>query len=328
MKAREIIDLNNGIVATRNHMTIKSQWSELVKDGLLLRPLPGVVMDPGLEDDPRAWIRAVQLWNPNAVVAGRAAAALTFEPDLEFREVCVYTGIRRNRRGPLRFRHHELENKHVEYVGNLRVTNWAATALTAGLESDYRPATTALRKELVTHTALCELANAWQPSRRARAREVTKALGKEPWSVAEVDAHALFRTIGAYGWVGNHEVLIEGKSYFIDIAFPGLKMGFEINSFQFHSSKEAMERDASRLNNLVADGWQMFSLTPRQIRDQPEETAAFVTARLGKRQLRGAQTLSRTSEETPWKNGQSKRFLGEVPSRKPIALSKIPRTPN
>lgn len=288
MKAHEIIDLNNGIVSIGNHTSIKSQWSELVTKGRLLRPLPGVVMDPGLEDDPRAWIRAVQLWNPNAVIAGRAAAALTFEPDLEFKLVHVHAETKLGDRGPLQFRRHPIPSDLLTWVGDVRVTDVSATAMTAALEGDYRPATTALRKDLTTIESLVGLSKSWAPGRPGPARAVVRALAKEPWSVAEADAHALFREIGATGWVGNHEVKIDGKSYFIDIAFPGLKVGFEINSFQFHSSKEAMARDSSRLNALIADGWRMYSLMPSQIRDQRDETGEFVKARLGKRQLRAA----------------------------------------
>jgi very-short-patch-repair endonuclease len=54
----------------------------------------------------------------------------------------------------------------------------------------------------------------------------------------------------------NHRVLDEGRLVAeIDVAYPGLKLGFEIDGFAYHSSVTAVEHDATRDAALRRRGW-------------------------------------------------------------------------
>ena len=50
--------------------------------GRLTRVLPGVFTDPGQAEDPVIKMAAVTRWDPDAVIRGRAAAAVTYWPDI------------------------------------------------------------------------------------------------------------------------------------------------------------------------------------------------------------------------------------------------------
>lgn len=285
MRAQDILIAHHGVVRMVEHRTQRTSWWRGLQDGRLLQPLPGIVMDAGLAHDPRAWIRSVALWSPHAVIAGRAAAAMTFAPLIDVETVTVYARGRLPDRGPIRFRRSAIAPDFLDWSNGIRVTVPVATALTAGLENDFVPATTALRQRLISPADIAASAQRWSRHTAARARRVAEALSNNPWSPAEVDAHALFRRAGVRGWQGNPEVWLDGTRLVPDIGLIEARMAFEIDSFEFHSSNEAMERDAARKNRFLAAGWRSYALTPRQIRDHPEETAAFIRSVVWKRHL-------------------------------------------
>jgi very-short-patch-repair endonuclease len=275
-----------GVVRVADHPELQSAWSRRARSGLVIRALPGVVMDVKQAQDPFAWVRAAHAWNPNAVIAGRAAARLTYDSETIVDEVAVYTATKISDRGRLRFVRHPLHPKLTMWRGAFRVTIPEASGLTAALAGDFEPATTALRKSLATPSSLADAARLLDLRPARRLHGVIRDLSGNPWSVAEVQAHRILRDGGVSGWVGNHEVVAGGRTYFLDIAFPEARIFFEVNSFLHHSRREAMSRDAAKANALVADGWRMYTLTTDQIAYHPEATLDFIRSVLRRRELR------------------------------------------
>lgn len=268
--------MHDGVVRTTEFPSLRTSWSERVTSGELIAALPGVVMDASLKDNPFAWIRAVHIWNPNAVIAGAAAAKLTFATELKLTTIRVLTSSKLLDRGPIRFHRCSIHPDLLDWVGELRVTGPDATALSAGIDGDYEPGTSALRLRLVTPESIAAAARRWTTRPRSAFRAAVNVLGSNPWSVAEVEAHRLFREIGIIGWVGNPRLIIDRQAVYPDIALLAPKIAFEINSFAHHSSRYDMERDSSRMNLLIAAGWQVYVMTPSQVRNNPVETAEFV----------------------------------------------------
>lgn len=62
----------------------------------------------------------------------------------------------------------------------------------------------------------------------------------------------------------------------------------EIDSYEHHSSPADMEHDAARRNLFLAAGWRSYSLTPRQVRDDPAASVHFLRTILPQRHLSGA----------------------------------------
>ena len=278
MRASDVIEYHRGVVPISAYPSLSSSWRSLVANGRLLRALPGIGLDAGLAEEPRPWIRAVQLWKPNAVIGGGAAAALTFAPELQLTSLHVYCETRQQDVGPLRL-HRMMLPAHMVMclgAGALRVTTPAATCLTAGLEGDLTPGTTGLRLGAVSVAGLKTTANSWRTRRSNALAEVVRDLSGNPWSIAEVQAHRLFRKAGITGWFGNHRIRVGSRTLVLDVAIPEAKVAFEINSFQFHSSREAMLHDSVRANALTALGWRVYTLTPGQITQHEEETGEFI----------------------------------------------------
>lgn len=260
----------------RDHRRLRTCWWRSLKAGHLLQPLPGIAMDAGLVDDRYAWIRAVALWNPNAVIAARAAAAIDFDEDAKLDTISVFVDRPMKNRGPIRFFRTALDVDLLHWKNELRITRPAATAITAGLEGDLVPGTTALRKGRTTPAKITAAAQSWPQRSRKQALELAHDLSQNPWSPAEVDAHRLFREAGIRGWRGNVPVTLDGQRFVPDISIEDARIAFEVNSFEFHGTQRAMEEDSSRLNRFLANRWRSYTLTPRQIRDHRDETKHFV----------------------------------------------------
>ncbi len=288
MSAEEVLHAHGGVVATSQFTSLRSAWSRLRASGAVFSPLPGVAMATPLAGDPDSWIRAVQLWEPNAVFAGAAAARLTFDPAVDLTRIVVHTKSRITPRGPLEFRRHVIPPHLADYAGDFRVTCPDVTALSSGMDGNFEPGTSALRQGLITPASLRATAAAWPVRPRSEMPRVLRVLGSNPWSVAEVEAHTLLRQTGIIGWVGNPRLVIGGVHVSPDVAFLRSRIAFEINSFAHHSSRSDMERDARRTNLFASAGWRTFSLTPRQIRDHPVETAQFLHSVIPRRYRRGA----------------------------------------
>ncbi|WP_461107844.1 hypothetical protein [Tessaracoccus terricola] len=288
MNASEVMTANAGVVRMRDHRDLRSFWWRALRAGLLVQALPGIAMDAGLVDDRYAWIRAVALWNPNAVIAGRAAGALDFDDCAPLSTISVYVNLPMADRGPIQFFRTKLDPALLEWKDGVRITGPAATAITAGLEDDLGPGTTALRKGRTTPAKISSAARSWSQRSRKRACELAHDLSGNPWSPAEVDAHRLFREAGIRGWQGNKAVVLDGTTLVPDISIEEARIAFEINSFQFHSTHRAMEEDSSRLNRFIANRWRSYTLTPRQMRDHREETKEFVRSVVWDRHRLGA----------------------------------------
>jgi very-short-patch-repair endonuclease len=71
-------------------------------------------------------------------------------------------------------------------------------------------------------------------------------------------------------------VSLEGCLYFIDIAFPHLKLAIEIDGRLHEEDEDLFESDRWRQNALVADGWRVLRFTWRMLKEHPEIVVAAI----------------------------------------------------
>lgn len=62
----------------------------------------------------------------------------------------------------------------------------------------------------------------------------------------------------------------------VDLADERLRIVLEADSFEWHGSREGLERDCIRYNRLVADGWVVLRLTWDQVTRHPEQVRDLV----------------------------------------------------
>ena len=89
-------------------------------------------------------------------------------------------------------------------------------------------------------------------------------------------------------------VVIEagGQVQEVDFCWPDRRLIVEADSFEFHRTRAAFERDRRRDQRLTAAGWTVLRITWRQLRDAPEEVVAAVVA-ASRSRLPGARSAGR-----------------------------------
>jgi very-short-patch-repair endonuclease len=60
----------------------------------------------------------------------------------------------------------------------------------------------------------------------------------------------------------------------VDCRWPGTGVVVELLGYRFHRTAVQMDRDAQRMNALLADGFQPFQFTYRQVTEQADQVMA------------------------------------------------------
>ena len=257
--------------------------------GLVTRLLPGVYAVAGAEDDLAVRAAAVVAWQPDAVVTGRAAARLTFWPGLAVTHVDVARRGHAPRSRRYRFHERTIDPAHIIESTALRVTVPALTAVDLVDELGGDGIDTCLRARAARLEDLWKAfaAHPSRPGNNERRRMLLDSRD-EPWSAAERLAHRLLRAAGITGWRANYRVVVSGCRYFIDIAFPGVRLAVEIDGRLHEDDPAVFETDRYRQNQLVGAGWTVLRFTYAMLVARPDYVVATIRAELARLQRAAA----------------------------------------
>jgi very-short-patch-repair endonuclease len=275
-EVRSVVD-RQGVIARREHPQLVGAIKSLKAAGHLAAVLPGVYAVPALRDDFRTRVLAAVVWDPDVILTGETAARLTFWRDLTSSTVdCAVKWQRAEQRGYV-FSRRVIPPELVMARGRLRVTDPALTALDLCAARGGDGIDHALRARATT---LDRLRKAFEltPDRagnRAR-RWLLLDSRDEPWSAAERLCHRILRDARVVGWKSNWPVRLRGSTYFLDVAFPRLKIVLEIDGRLHEDDPNIFENDRWRQNDLVLEGWTVLRFTWRMLEDHPDKVLAAV----------------------------------------------------
>lgn len=63
----------------------------------------------------------------------------------------------------------------------------------------------------------------------------------------------------------QHEVRVHGRRYYLDFAWPEVRVAVEVDGYRWHSSRTAWERDRARLRELRRAGWTVVQATKEDV---------------------------------------------------------------
>jgi len=276
-EVRSLVD-REGVIARAAHPELVGAVGRLVRSGELVAVMPGVYAVPARAHERAIRVLALGTRQPDAVLVGRTAAQLTYWPRLTG-DVVSYAldhkcllqpGFQGSRR--------RVPPELVLQRGPVRVTVPALTALDLCAEVEGDGIDHALRTRTAT---LAEMHRAFElsggrPGNRDRRRLLLDSRD-EPWSAAERLCHRMLRGAQISGWKANWPVTIEGNLYYLDVAFPRLRVVIEIDGRIHETDVDLFESDRWRQNALVLDGWLVLRFTWRMLDEHP----AAVIARIG-----------------------------------------------
>ena len=251
----DLLKSEHGVLVRRDHQPLGRQLDYCLRRGRLVRTLPGIYTAP--EPDWLTRIRAATAFRPGCVLTGAAAAVVSWWPECPIAAVSAavphavrgsYPGFAwEQRRVPLEL----ITDRH-----GLRFSSPALSTLDLLPALGGRAIDEALRRRVVGLRQLWN-ALALTPARDGNLmrRELLEDSRDEPWSESERLGHHLLRAARVTGWRANYPVTIKDKRYFLDIAFPELRLAVEIDGWEYHNTMTSFIDDRWRLVRLGNDDW-------------------------------------------------------------------------
>lgn len=267
-----------GVVLRREHPELVDAMDWLLNRRRLVAVLPGAY---ATDREAETRMLAVARARPNAVIVGAAAASVTFWPAIRFSIVEVALSDRVRPVPGFRFERRRVPPDLVWQVGRLRVSAPAMTAIELAAADGGEAIDVALRTRSTTLADLHEALSA-MPGRRGNScrQRVLLDSRAEPWSQAERQLHRLLRRARIVGWTANHRVRLDGRTAFIDVAFPSARLAIEVDGRLHEDRLDVFEDDRARQNVLVVAGWTVLRFTWRMVVDEPDRVVATIRRQL------------------------------------------------
>lgn len=285
-RLHQLIEDNGGVIGRRDAGELAGVLHHMIRSGDLVRVLPGWFAPAETATSHRTKVLALARHAPDAVLTGRSAAGLLGWSRLE--PTIVSAAVRLRPQPGFLFTNDRIDPEWITTIDGIRCTNKFLTAVDLIPELGGELVDDVLREH--PRRGAWALAQLWQafgdhpnrPGNNAR-REILSDSRDRPWSEAERMAHRALREAGITGWRTNFELRIDGRTFFLDLAFPKLRLAIEINGFEWHSRREAFEKDHQRRNEVNLDGWLVLEFTWRMVTDDPTGFVRTVLRAMGQR---------------------------------------------
>ncbi len=82
--------------------------------------------------------------------------------------------------------------------------------------------------------------------------------------------------------VQQYRIRASSRTVRLDLAYPELRLGIELDGWEFHRTRSAFDDDRARANLLVADGWSLVRFTSRSSDDDIVDCVRKARERFGR----------------------------------------------
>lgn len=260
----------------------RGRLRSLVAAGSVRRLLRDVYVLGDVPESPDLRLDALRLViSPEHIACDRTAAwlhgvdlsALGESPARVRPEVCVLRGVAPSQRPELRTRTRDLTSRDVVRVGELLATTPLRTALDLGCVLRRRNALAAMERLAALHDLRSEqLAAELSRYRRRRGviqlRDLVPLIDVRSESPAETWTRLAIHDAGLPRPESQWEVVVEGKVFRLDLAYPEKLLAIEYDGEEFHSAPADRDRDRRRRDILRRAGWHIIVVTRGGLTDR------------------------------------------------------------
>lgn len=267
----ELLAANTGVLIRSELPDRRSTIGRACRSNRLTAVFPGVYVDAAHAREPDVLALAALRRFPDGVLRLHTAARMTYWPSLTAPAVQLAGVRQRHRRPGFDFSSRAVPADWVYHRGLQRLSAPEYTAVDLAALTDGDSIDQLLRTRMGTtagmRAALHEMAGS--TGQKARRRLLLDSRD-EPWSAAERAAHRILRAARIRGWKANYRIRMRGRTLYLDIAFPGIKLVIEIDGREYHQSAAAFETDRERQNLLILGGWIVIRFTWQMLTTDPD----------------------------------------------------------
>lgn len=252
------------VVSARTHPGKASTLRRWRDKGLVWSPLPGT-----FTPHPDGWdlrIAAAVLWGHGLVLAGEAAARLTWNQQLEPTRIHMLGGKRSSPVPWLRISQNHLPDTLIWEQRGVRAVAAEVSAIQMAMH-DRGALFDAVRMDVSVEGMLEALALMPKFAGKPALRQLLQKSKDRPFSPLEILAHEELRQADITGWKANAPIRVGGKRYCADLLFDRQRLIIELDGWRFHSSHESFIEDRVRQNDLVLAGWTVLRYTHETLGD-------------------------------------------------------------
>jgi very-short-patch-repair endonuclease len=289
------------VLLARDRRELRSAIVRAVAAGRLRRLLPGVYVDAGRAEELRIKALALTRWDPSAVICGRAAAALTYWPEIPVGPLVAASPVRHASQRGFTFVERRIPPDLVRDVGHLRTTVPALTAVELATSDFTDPIDIALRQRVASLPSMHEAIRLTSHRRgHTDRRRLLLDSRDEPWSAAERLAQRIYRRAGIDGWTTNLKTVVpDVGTYYLDFAFRRERVATEIDGRLHETDVDIFESDRLRQNALMLRGWLVLRFTWHMLDTDPAYVVATTQEAVALRGTNEGFTGS-YGRDTPW----------------------------
>ncbi len=265
---RAIIDAH-GFFALRSQPNLHTTAGRMVDAGEITRVAPGFYVAIAQATDPQVLLSVLRVWAPEAVLIGESANDVHrgLVPQLPLR-----VALRPDRKPPswLRILRSRLPHESVVIRHGMRCASQIWLAVEAAARDAGERIFNLLREAPTAVDALLFTLTGFRGKSGNRQRNrVVAACERKPYSFAEYRLHQTLLEHGLDGWSANHRFQIAGRLFVADLYFPDARLIVEFDSWEFHSSREAFERDREKQLALATIGLTTIRITWKMLTENP-----------------------------------------------------------
>lgn len=265
------------VVVAREFPSLQGCLARAARTGWVTRVLPGTFALPEVASLFEVRALAVCRRYREAVLLGASAAKLTYAA-----ERAVPSEIHASGRGVgqmgFRFERRAVPEEFLGSAAGVRFTLPAWTALDLALETGPSAIDEALRLGVKLDHLSAALTHRASHRGTTRLRHWLHDSREQPWSPAERAGHLALTEGGVTGWHGNYPVRVPTRLAYLDIGLPHLRLGFEIDGYEHHSTKTAFTVDRIRDAELGAENWYVVRFPASLVLTAPGRFVELVRA--------------------------------------------------